>query len=724
MSLQNNGHVETSMKYKVFNIASLIVFSGLIFISLVFSTSARPTTFSLEIGNVASQDFQAPRAISFESAVLTEQARIEAEIDVSPVYLPTDPSISRQQIERLQVTGNFISSVRSDIYATTDQKLTDLSSLSDVQLQPEVADQILNLSSTRWQAVQDETIRVLEQVMRSTIRDEQVTNAQSNVSTLISYSMPEDQAVIIEELVRPFVKPNSLFSQELTETSRKEASESIEPVIMSYISGETIIRRGQIITPITREALEQYGLISPSSNNKSLLAALLISVLLSIFFSLYFRNQPGTLIISKRSRYLILISLLVFLFTARAIIPEQPFLAYLFPLPAFGLTIASLFSIELGLFFSFILSILAGFGITQGQELSIYYLILSICGMLVLRNGRRVSAFFWSGLAIAIAGTSVILAYRIQDISSDSVFIVTLIGAAIVNGLASSSLTLLLQNSFAQFLGLTTNIQLLDISRPDHPLLQIMLTKAPGTYQHSLQVANLAERAAAAIGADSLLTRIGATFHDAGKANNPSYFIENKLPGIPNPHEELDPATSSSIIIQHVKDSTVLAKKYRVPQRIQDFMREHHGTLVTRYQYTQAQEASGDHLELVDIEDFRYPGPAPRSCETAILMLADQCEARARADLPADEDELRKIVAEQVAFCQREGQLDNTDLTLHDIKLIIESFVHTLKNTLHMRIKYPQLNLPENSKTEIFEISAAKTEPSAVRRIRRKNKPK
>jgi hypothetical protein len=235
-------------------------------------------------------------------------------------------------------------------------------------------------------------------------------------------------------------------------------------------------------------------------------------------------------------------------------------------------------------------------------------------------------------------------------------------------------------------------LQLLEISRPDFPLMQLFLRNAPGTYQHSLQVANLAEQAAERIGADALLVRVGATFHDIGKALNPSFFIENQAAGAINTHQDLDPAESSATIVRHVLDGVALARKYRLPKRIDDFILEHHGTLITRYQYNQALEAVGGDSSKVDVDKFRYPGPAPLSRETALLMLADGAEARARAERPKDEDELRNLIHSVVETAQKAGQLDNTRLTLRDLNQVAESFVTTLRGSYHPRIQYPKNN--------------------------------
>jgi putative nucleotidyltransferase with HDIG domain len=261
----------------------------------------------------------------------------------------------------------------------------------------------------------------------------------------------------------------------------------------------------------------------------------------------------------------------------------------------------------------------------------------------------------------------------------------------LLNGVASSSLTVLLQYFLAQFLGLTTPLQLMEISRPDHPLLQFILRNAPGTYQHSLQVANLAEQAAEQIGADTLLTRVGALYHDAGKALNPFYFIENQVSNNINLHNDLDPVESARIIIQHVKDGLDLANKHRLPRRVKDFIAEHHGTMTTLYQYYKAVEAAGGDEDLVDEAQFQYPGPKPQSRETAILMLADGSEASVRAERPKDEEALRTLIKKVAENRLSTGQLDDTDLTLRDLDSIVDSFSATLRGTYHPRIEYPKI---------------------------------
>jgi putative nucleotidyltransferase with HDIG domain len=706
----------SSLKRTLLKFALLIITSILALASLVMPIAMRPSSYPLQVGDVSPQDILSPSALNYESDILTQAARQDATAKVAPIYLPADPNITRHQIERFTVALNYISTVRLDSYATLQQKLSDFKAMTDMQLSEDSAERILSLNDYRWQLIQQEATNVIEQVMRNTIREDAVDQAQRSVPTLVSFTMPQDQASIVVDLVNPFIVANSLYSPDQTNTARLQAQQAVSPVTLSFAAGQTIVLRGQIITPVNMETLQKFGLVQPKNRNLDIFAATALVLLIAFVIILYFyRHQlpPGN---DLRGLALIAVTFLVFLFGARFLIPNRAVVPYLFPIPAFGLTIAALYNMEIGLVFSLILSILAAHGLSNSMDLTLFYILTSFSGVLVLGKARRIASFFWAGIAIGVAGFGIILVYHLPDPITDWIGIATLAGAAFFNGIASSSLTLLFQFLFSQFLGLTTALQLLEISRPDHPLLQFILRNAPGTYQHSLQVANLAEQAAERIGADALLVRVGAIYHDSGKSSNPGFFIENQIPGKINPHDDLDPVTSAVIILQHITDGILVAKKYRLPFRIQNFISEHHGTLLTRYQYTRAVEAAGNRPELVDQELFRYPGPRPQSRETALLMLADGVEARARTELPKDEADIRALVKRVIDYLQKEGQLDDTRLTLQDLSIIVDSFCSTLRNTYHPRIQYPELKnvsvQTETSEKAALPVSKPSTEPA------------
>jgi putative nucleotidyltransferase with HDIG domain len=310
-------------------------------------------------------------------------------------------------------------------------------------------------------------------------------------------------------------------------------------------------------------------------------------------------------------------------------------------------------------------------------------------GALVIGRAERLSSFFWAGLAAALSAVSIIIVFRFPDPTTDLIGKASLLAAGIISGLLSASLAFGLLLVIGSLLGITTSLQLIELSRPDHPLLQFILRNAPGTYQHSLQVANLAEQAARAVNANPVLTRVGALYHDAGKAKNPQFFIENQVPG-QNIHEQLDPQTSASVILDHIRNGIDLARKYRLPERVIAFIPEHHGTLETSYQYHKALESVNGEKTRLNPRDFHYPGPKPRSKETALLMLADGVEAKARAESPKNLEEIDRLVRWVIENRLNQGQLDYVDLTLKDLDTIRRSFVTTLKGIYHPRISYPE----------------------------------
>jgi cyclic-di-AMP phosphodiesterase PgpH len=665
----------------------------------------------LKEGDVAPQDIRAPHAISFQSEFLTQAARQKAAAETEPVYSMTDTSIARRQLERLRVILAYISNVRSDTYAETDQKLADLAAMEDIQLTQDTALRIIDLSNSRWETVQREAILVLERVMQNTIREDRLEDTRRSVPASISLALPEDQAHIVAELVTAFVVPNSIYNQDLTEAARQEAIQSVAPLARSFAAGETIVQRGSVITASDIEALSEFGLLQTQYRWQDMFSIATLVLLSTSFLFIYFgRKDPANNHLRKVT--VITLLFLTFLISTRLITPGHTVIPYLFPLAAYGLIVAALFGPEPALISMIPLSILATYGLPYSLQLAIYYAFNGFVGILILGKARRIISFFWTSFGMAVAGIAIVIIYRLPEPTTDWTGLVTLIGAAIVNGAAASGLALLMQFFLAQVLGMTTALQLLELSRPDHPLLQLLLRNAPGTYQHSLQVANLAEQAAEVIQADALLTRVGALYHDIGKAADAVFFIENQVPGNANPHDTMDPSTSASIIIRHIPKGIELARKYRLPNRIQDFIREHHGATITRYQYSKALEAAGGNNETIDIDEFTYPGPRPQSRETALLMLADGCEARVRAERPKDETELRALIKNVVDTAVAYGNLNDTDLTLQDLDKIVDSFSATLRGIYHPRIQYPNtertkpIQREEERKPELPALSA------------------
>jgi len=680
---------EINPKRRKFVLTMLLVITAVLSAgALLLPISSTDNTLTFELGDVVSQDILAPTTLSFTSLELTEIERQQAEALVPPVYKELDISVASSQVSKLTHDLDFIDDNRNDKDITIAQKISLISSIENMDLSVEQATDLIELTVNDWKYLREECLIVLTDVMSNVIREDAVTETLNTIQAQVDFNLPEDQITLVTAIVTEYVKPNRLYSEQLTNAQRQAARNAVAPVIQSFLENEILISRGNVITEADLETLGEFGLLEQEYTWEHYASVGLIVLINFVFIGLYMQYRQD-LLEDLRGVIIMVIFFVIYLFSARYILPNHVVVPYLFPIASFGLLTSALVNPPFGRIMSIPLAILVAYGTTNSLELALYFLFTSMFGVLALKNANRIIQFFWAGLAISAVGAAVIIAFRIGDNTTDYLGILTLVGAAVINGLGSVSITVVLQYFIAQSLGLTTTLQLIEVSRPDHKLMQFILHNAPGTYQHSLLIANLSEQAAEKINASALLTRVGALYHDAGKALNPHFFIENKLPDTENPHESLSPLESSKIIIQHVIDGETLAKKHHLPKRVRNFITEHHGTLITRYQYHLAVERAKGDAGLVDESAFRYPGPAPQSVETMLVMLADACEARARAERPDDEAGLRKIICEIIDKRREEGQLDKVPVTMQELSIITESFTATLKGIYHPRIKYP-----------------------------------
>jgi putative nucleotidyltransferase with HDIG domain len=662
-------------------------------LALSLPLAPRHTSVLLQANDVSPLDIRAPYTLSYTSEILTEQARQNAESAVPDQYEIPDVHTARQQLERLRSLLGFVDSVRADPFASPGQRLGDLSGLSDLRLNAEQAAALLELPEGRWQALKLEAVAVLEQVMRSEIREGRTDEARRSVPARVSIAFPEDQAALVADIVSAFIVPNALYNDAATRGARQLARQQVAPVLQSFASGQTIIARGDIATPLLIEALDAYGLLQPPDPWHEAAVRILLVTTLAVTLVLFgLRIQPREMQ-SARFAAILAGSLVFTTIGMQAMIPGRTLLPYLFPSATLPMLMAVLFGPGMGTAAALVTAGLAGYLAPYGLEMAMVTLVGGVMGALIIGRAERLSTFIWAGFAAGLASAAMVIVFRFPDPATDAFGKASLLGAALSSGLLSASLGFGLVLLVGNVFGITTNLQLMELSRPDHPLLQFILRNAPGTYQHSLQVANLAEQAARAVGANTALVRVGALYHDAGKAVRPAFFIENQPPG-QNVHQQMDPQTSASVIVGHVRDGLELARKYRLPRRIQAFIPEHHGTLDASFQYRNALDAANGDVSKIDRRDFVYPGPRPRSRETAILMLADGLEAKARAENPEDEQAIERLAAWVVDDRLAKGQLDRTDLTLRDLDTIRRSFASTLKGIYHPRIRYPQAAEP------------------------------
>ena len=643
-----------------------------------------PSKVDLKVGDVSPVDLRAPRGVTYTSEIKTQEERQKAEEAVEAIYDPADPEIARQAIAQARQVFDYVDSVRHDEYATLEEKIEMVRAISDLTLPISVISDTVTLEEDLWGEVVAESLNVLDEILRQDIRSDQVTEVKRQVAGYVSLALSPAQAELVEGWSKNFIVATSFFNAQKTEEAKVAARESIQPVRVTIEKGEIILREGDVTTPLAWEALEALGLLQVTIEWREIAAQVLFAVIIVFILVVYIYLLCPAFLDNRRT-----VSLLGFLFIlsvlgAKLMVPGHVVIAYLFPLAATSMLLAALVDVHLAILTTALLSLVLGF-IGGSLELAVLGFAGGVVSSLRLHRIERLNSFLWAGVYAALANGGVVLIFRLLEQDRDLVGTFTLLGTGVANGGLSASLTLAAFYVLGNLLGITTTLQLVELARPTHPLLQELLLKAPGSYHHSLMLSNLAEQAAEAIGADPLLTRVGAYYHDVGKIRRPYFFVENQGEGI-NVHERLDPKTSAQIVLSHVKDGLELGPKYALPQAILDFIAEHHGTTRQDYFYHQAQEKGGEVRE----EDFRYPGPRPHSREAAVLMLADGVEAAIRAERPSTPEEIEKIVRQIIERRLSDGQLDNSDLTLRDLKKIKETFIKVLEGVYHPRIKYPE----------------------------------
>lgn len=667
----------------------------------------------LQEGMIAAQDIRAPINLTYVSDVITERRRLSAMADVSPIYDPPDPAVARQQMLLLGQILDFIDNVRGDAFGTRAQKIDDITKITALSLNPEVLDFIVSMDAETWRAVSSEISLVLERVMRESIREVDVSQILDQLPTQVSVRFDNNSAAVVIAFTHDLVRPNRFPNPLATETARQAAAIAISPESRSFERGQVIVRAGTRIEAADYEALSEFGLLeSPDRRIASIGRAFLSSLIVLLSFWLYVNRARQSL----RTQYGVLLLLggmfLLTLLGAKLFHGDGGQI-YAYPAAALALILVAIIGADIAVLSMVALAFLMGLVADNSLEVAALVGAGGSIGALMLKRSDRLNNYFLVGVIIALSNIVIVSLFNLGGRASAEGYSVTLLLIyAVVNGLLAGMIALAGLYLITLLFNLPTNLKLVELSQPNQPLLQRLLREAPGTYQHSLQVANLSEQAANAIGANAELVRVAALYHDIGKMLNAAFFIENQVDNV-NPHDMLkDPYRSASIIISHVTDGEKLARQYRLPQRIRDFILEHHGTTNVAYFYNQAVSQADDD-EAVDVDQFTYPGPKPQSPETAILMLADSCESSVRAGKPSNRAEIEAIVGRIFDARAKDGQLNEANLTLNDLQNIRHIFIEMLQAVFHPRINYPspaQLanrhveSLPEGGNTAEIEL--------------------
>ncbi len=503
----------------------------------------------------------------------------------------------------------------------------------------------------------------------------------------------------IVKIAAQLVKPNYTFNKSRTKAEKQDASSSASQVYIQIKKGEKIVEQGE---PVTEKTMKRISMVQGGKSPGHALIYvggnfMWICALLAMLYTFSSRNirkfKPSNKdLVHIAINLVLMVAILKLVMSgAEEIGTEQgPYILYIIPMMAGAMLIRLVLNSEMALVFSIVLSIISA-ALTGSPYYGIYVLTGSIVGAEAVGQAKTRSELAKAGLVTGAANIFVVLAIALVqgEFAGPLTFYNSLL--ALGGGLIASFFVLGFAPLVENLFGYVTDIRLLELANQEHPLLKALIMNAPGTYQHSITLGILSEEAAKAIHVNPLLVKVAALYHDIGKMEKPSYFVENqKETG--NPHERLNPTMSSLIISSHVRYGVELAKMYRLPQIIVDVIPQHHGTSLMKYFYHKAREKEDPELNQIEEKDFRYPGPKPQTREAGIIMLADSVEAAARSLPEPTPAKLRNQVKKIIGNIFSDGQLDECELTLKDLNAIAEAFINVLTSMYHSRPEYPEMS--------------------------------
>lgn len=674
----------------------------LVFFVLLSMFAVQPSKILIEtvkVDDVSTKNYFAPKSINFEDEAATEKLKQDALSQIQSVY-NSDEKISLNLVSDLQ---NFINSVieaKQKVQSRT-QLETDSKKFNFDTYQKETINSIINpfdytydelavfynLDERTLKNILDITKSEVQKAFDSKITDENIDLIRKNfLSNTSFYMIPKDtRSLLLNKLAERF-EPNLFLNVEETELRKNQALEKIQPVLKVIKKGELIVRVGDVITEEQYLKLQALGMVNNEFHLSDILKQLpfiflvywLAHMYLFEFYAKHFNHV---------SRYAFVLSSLFFVLLLDSLLKDT-FLVYV-PFITILMIYAMFWGKKFVVFMSVILSLLISSG-DYGQ-LSLVLITGIVLALKFDRKGEIID-FIKSGLTVGMVlfFTQIITHFTFNQ---NMKFDFTTPSLLLISSLVATGISLILGILSEKPLGLVTSLSLHSLTKPNHPLLRQLIMSASATYQHSVNVANLSEIAAEEIGADGLLLRVAAYFHDVGKMKNPEYFIENSSPES-NPHNSLSPEESAKIITEHPLISIELCKQYKIPEPVIELLSSHHGDSLVKHFYNIAKEKNPE----VDDKLFRYTTPTPKTREEGILMLADSMEAFSRTLSGKPKEEYEKRIRHEIHLKIQNGELRDCELSAKDIEKIIPKFVEYLSKSNHKRIEYKQAT---NEKSDI-----------------------
>ena len=686
----------------IYNSSKLTNFSVFILFAVFFTILLSSKYFLFQTiitpDGISKRDVIAKKDIEVTDVFKTEQQRKDVAQRISPILTPAEDSSIKNN---LSVLEKSIWEIRTK-NVPEDMKKTELSTLFDIKDNSRkqlILNYLLTAPKQDVDVIFKKASQTLEDILQAGVTEE---DFNSNIDRIIfrnmKHDVPRNKISIISGILEQVIIPNLIVDERATMLAKQNAINSVKPVIVKFEKGSKIVFEGEPITKLKRDALNQAGYNVMEFNLLgflSIFSLVGIGITTILYYLLFFDKTY-----LSKSYLTITASLSSFLAALVIALPEE-FSTYILPFPAFAMLMTLFTNSKISIVTSTILLAIIGASMQFSMPEMIIFLITVIISAIAasrIKYARRVD-LIKTGIEISLAitfliGSSYLLQSGVNEIDIKDMQLN--LGAGFINGILSGMIVLGVIPVLESIFKIITPYGLAEFGEHNHPLLK-KLQEAPGTFSHSLMVSNLCEAAAEAIGADPILAKVGALYHDVGKLKRPLFFVENQtFFGVENPHHKYNPRFSKMIITAHTRDGLDLAKEYGIPPIIQDFIAQHHGESLAGHFYTQAVEMEG--AENVAEEQFRYTGPKPNMKETAILMIADAVESASRTLKDYSENALENIINKIINDKLNDGQLSDSPLTLNDLKVISQVLNRNLRAAHHQRIKYHENIIEELEK--------------------------
>jgi len=664
-------------------IRALLVAGLFIALFLLFVLNTAPQKHLLQVGDISDKDIYAPTDIVDKSA--TELRRKQAEDSVQPVY-NLDLTVQIDIEKKISDFFMLLNSVRSNAELDKVQKLNLIKQNSNISLGNSLYNMLLDVSEADLASLEHNIKYINNQMLSGRITEQQLNDKRSDIREFFM-NLPKKSQLneIGADIAVMVLKPNMYYDEQTTLARKQSEREKVEDVVIR--KGTLIVGKGQELSSQQMQLLNAYGLLAESDKDRFdiqfyLGYGVIIGICL-IIMGLYLRSLDKKLWDSNSTLLLISLTAIMALTVTMML---KNISQYLIVLPAGAMLVSILVSPRIAIMTNIMTSILAGFLGGFDLHVVVMMLLTGILGAGMVSKTHHRSTFILSGLAVSLVSLLVIFSEGI--LNREDIYRMINNGLyGVIGGTLSAVLTIGTLPFFETVFDIITPLKLLELSNPNQPMLRRLLIEAPGTYYHSILVGNLAEAAAEDIGANALLCRVGAYYHDIGKLKRPYFFKENQITR-DNPHDKITPNLSALVITSHVKDGVEIAGKNKLPSTVIRIIEEHHGNTLVAYFYHKALSAEG--AEAVDESKFRYPFRKPQTEEAAIVMLADSVEAYIRSLSEPTRDQVEQGVRKIIKDKLNDAQLDNCDLTLKDLEMIGQAFVKVLAGIFHDRIEYPE----------------------------------